>query len=254
MTTYRFAPSPERPLNRPFRVVVVDDHPLTRRGIVDTVNDSTRLAVCGEASTVAGALSVIDATRPDLVTVDVSLGHESGLTLVTAIAARHPDARVLVLSVHDEESFAARALKAGAWGYLMKDRGPADLLTALHHIAAGDTYLSDAASAHILSTLGGRGAAAAAGAPIDHLTDRERQVLTLIGQGLSTREIGEQLHLSVKTVETHYAHIKEKLGLPHARALVRFAVEWLDTEWQGGADDSTPSLPRNDARVRRSNG
>jgi DNA-binding NarL/FixJ family response regulator len=185
MTTYRFAPSPERPLNLPFRVVVVDDHPLTRRGSVDTINDSTRLAVCGEACTVAGALSVMDATHPDLVTVDVSLGHESGLTLVAAIAARHPDTRSLVVSVHDEESFAARALKAGAWGYLMKDRGPADLLTALHHIAAGGTYLSDAASAHILSTLGRR--SAATDAPIDHLTDRERQVLTVIGQGLSTR-------------------------------------------------------------------
>ena len=243
MTTYRFRPSVERVLlQRPLRVVVVDDHPLTRRGITDTINDSSRLTVCGEATTVAGAMSVIDATCPDLVTVDLSLGHESGLTLIRAVAVRHPEMHSLVLSVHDEQSFAERALKAGASGYLMKDRGPTDLIAALLHVAAGGTYLSEAASAHVLSMLGGGGRDVTK-SPIERLTDRERHVLTLIGEGLSTREISDQLHLSVKTVETHYAHLKEKLDLPHARALVRFAVAWLDTEWQGGTDDTTPVLP-----------
>lgn len=239
MTTYRFTPATDRVAPRPRRVVVVDDHPLTRRGIIDTINDSTGWFVCAEAGTIGGALAVIESTHPDVVTVDLSLGHEDGLTLVAAIVARYPETRVLVVSVHDEEVFALRALRAGASGYLGKHLAPTDLLTALGEIAAGGTYLSEAAAAHVLMSLRQVGRSSLL-SPIEQLTDRERQVLELVGHGLRTRDIGARLGLSVKTVETHYAHLKEKLDLPHSRALVRFAVEWVDSEWQGESRATMP--------------
>lgn len=206
------------------RVVVVDDHPIVRKGLVDLLGEQPDLVVCGQAGTIAEALTVVAAEAPDVALVDLSLGSESGLELVATLAATHPTLRVLVLSGHDERLYAERSLKAGAHGYLMKAASAGELLTAVRRVAAGKSYVSPDAAERILSALGPGGPDPASQSPLDRLSDRERHVLTLVGQGLATREIAERLQLSVKTVETYYAHLKEKLGARNARELTRVAV------------------------------
>ncbi len=214
----------------PFRVVVVDDHPLVRKAIVDVVGETPGLVCAGEAESVAHALTLVASLQPELATVDLTLGAESGLDLIQAITSASPRTRILVVSVHDERLFAARCLKAGASGYLMKDKAPHELLVALCRLARGKTYLSEDATEQVLSTVSGRRDQTDALASFDHLTDRERHVLALVGHGLSTREIAGELSLSVKTVETHYSHLKEKLGLQSSRELLRYAVIWGEEE------------------------
>lgn len=217
-------------LSRPdqrVRVLVVDDHPIVRRGLVDLLSEQPDLAVCGEAASVAGALTLVAARRPGVVIVDLWLGVESGLDLVTALAAAHPEVRSLVLSCHDERLYADRALSAGASGYIMKAQGGSELLAAIRRVVAGKTYVSGEVADTILATLGSRHRSGA-DSSLSRLTDRERQVLMLVGRGLGTSEIALQLALSVKTVESHYAHLKEKLGLRSGRALTRFAVDWTE--------------------------
>lgn len=222
-------PAPQPPeREHDIRVVVVDDHPLFRKGLIDAVNEEPDLLVCGEASTIASALAVIAAEAPDVALVDLSLGDESGLDLIGALAERHPDVRLLVLSGHDERVHADRALKAGALGYIMKDKAAGELLMAIRRVAAGKSYVSAETAERILSALGGRRPASQS--PLDRLSDRERQVLTLMGRGVGTREIAAQLDVSVKTIESHYAHLKEKLGVRTARELMRVAVTWVEAD------------------------
>lgn len=220
-------PSPGGTPSSPVRVVVVDDHPIVRKGLIDLIDEEPGLEVCGDAATTAKALEVVGRTRPHVAIVDLSLGTESGLDLVVALRDLHPGVHVLVLSGHDERLYADRALRAGALGYIMKDRTASDLLTAIRRVGAARTYVSEETADRILSTLGTR-AHAGDRAPLDRLSDRERHVLSLVGRGLSTREIALQLQLSVKTVESHFAHIKEKLGLRNGRELTRLAVTWAE--------------------------
>jgi len=214
----------------PVRVVVVDDHPIMRRGLIDVINEDPDLTVCGEAATSAAALKVIAAEHPDVAIIDLSLGDESGLDLIVAVTAAHPTVRVLVLSGHDERLFADRSLKAGALGYVMKERAASELLAAIRRVATGRSYVSAEAAERILSALGAPRRARAGTSGLDRLSDRERHVLTLVGRGLTTREIAQRLTLSVKTVESHYAHIKEKLGLRNSRELTRAAVSWAEDQ------------------------
>jgi DNA-binding NarL/FixJ family response regulator len=211
------------------RVVVVDDHPIVRKGLVDLFGDERDMTVCGQAGTVADAMAVVASTRPDVVLVDLSLGSESGLDLVAGLAKAYPAVRTLVLSGHDERLYAERALRAGALGYIMKDESASGLLAAVRRVGAGKSYVSEVAADRILSTMGRSRRPAPGQSPLERLSDRERHVLTLIGQGLATREIAERLKLSVKTVETHYAHIKEKLGARTARELTRVAVSLAES-------------------------
>jgi DNA-binding NarL/FixJ family response regulator len=215
--------------NTTIRVLVVDDHPVFRKGFVDALREASGLSVCAEAGTMAEALAAAAAARPQVAVVDLSLGSESGLDLVAELARRHPDVRTLVMSGHDESLHADRALKAGALGYLMKDRPIDELLTAVRQVAAGKSYLSAETTDRILTTLGGRHRKPGQ-SPLDRLSDRERHVLSLIGKGLSTREIAGQLDLSIKTIESHVAHIKDKLGVRHGRELLRLAVTWADRD------------------------
>jgi DNA-binding NarL/FixJ family response regulator len=219
---------PERPAQGarrdPVRVLVVDDHPIVRRGLVEAIGDEPGLVVCAEAATAQEALAAIAAHQPHLAIVDLSLGHDSGLDLVAAIARGHAGVRVLVLSGHDERIYADRALKAGALGYVMKDHPGDVLIEAIRRVVGGRTYLSAETAERILGTLGTSRHDSPDRSPLDRLSNRERHVLALIGRGLSTREIAAQLAISVKTVESHCAHIKEKLGLRHARDLMRAAV------------------------------
>lgn len=208
-------------------VLVVDDHPIYRRGLVEALQEQDDLHVCGEAATTAAAIGAVARHEPDVALVDLSLGSESGLDLVAALAQHHPRVRVLVLSGHDEFVHADRALKAGALGYLMKDKSIGELVAAVRRVAAGKPYVSPTTADRILSGLGSSKRAPAASC-LDRLSDRERRVLTLLGGGRSTREIAGDLDLSVKTVESHFAHIKHKLGVRSGRELMRVAVKWTD--------------------------
>lgn len=220
------SPSANAPRD-PIRLVVVDDHPIVRKGLVDLFGEAPGIAVCGQADTIAGATAVIAETRPDVAVVDLTLGTESGLDLVADLAKTAPSVNVLVLSAHDEQLYAERALKAGALGYVMKDRSAMELVAAVRHVAAGKTHVSADAAERILSTLGPHHRRADAGrSPLERLSDREHHVLTLLGQGLSTREIAGTLGVSVKTIESHFAHLKEKLGARNGRELTRLAVSW----------------------------
>ena len=218
--------SPPRRLSGPARVVIVDDHPIVRKGLTQLLNEQPDLAVCGEADSPAAALALIDAERPDIALVDLSLGQDSGLELVKTVSASHRDIRLLVLSMRDEMLFAERALQAGASGYIMKNEAVRDLLTAVRRVLGGKTYVSERVTARILAGMGRRSHETLS---IERLTDRERQVLDLIGRGVATRDIAKRLEVSVRTVESHCAHIKEKFGLRNARELVRFAVSRLES-------------------------
>jgi DNA-binding NarL/FixJ family response regulator len=209
------------------RVVVVDDHPIFRTGLVEALRCEPDIEICGEADTVATALDAIAAHRPHVAIVDLSLGNESGLDLISALARTDPPIHALVISGHDERLHADRALRAGALGYIMKDKAARELAAAVRRVAAGQSYVSHETAERILRTLGGS-RRKADDSPLSHLSDRERRVLTLMGRGLATREIARQLDLSVKTVESHYARIKGKLGLQSGRELMRLAVSWSE--------------------------
>lgn len=209
------------------RVLIVDDHPVFRRGLSDILATEPGIEVCGEAESVDTARQAIAAKSPDVAVVDLALGDEDGLDLVSTVARSHPDVRVLVLSGHDERLHAGRALKAGALGYVMKDATIGQMIDAIRRVASGKPFVSPDIAERILSGLGGSRHRSDQ-SPLERLTDRERRVLTLMGRGIATREIAAQLRLSVKTVESHYAHIKEKLGARNGRELMRVAVRWAD--------------------------
>ena len=209
------------------RIVVVDDHPLFRKGLEQLINSNDGLAVCGEAGSAAEAMDVVRRIAPDLVIVDVSLPGANGIELIKNIRAEFSKLPILVLSMHDESLYALRSLRAGAQGYVMKQEALANVLTAIQQVFDGRPYLSPAMSAKLIVSYAeapGDGKAAAT----DTLSDRELEILELIGKGHEVREIAKELHLSPKTVETHRAHIKEKLSLDNARQVTRFAVQWLD--------------------------
>jgi DNA-binding NarL/FixJ family response regulator len=219
----------------PTRVVIVDDHPLLRKGVGQLINAEKDMMVVGEAEDAAKALTVIETARPDVALIDISLGGASGIELLKNIKARFPRLQVLVLSMHDESVYAHRALRAGASGYIMKQEATEKVLTALRKVLRGEVYLSERLGTRLLNTLvGGRSSAAAS--PIEALSDRELEVFSHIGQGHGTRPIAEKLHLSVKTIESHRAHIKEKLNLQTATELVHHAIQWVQSERVVGAE------------------
>jgi DNA-binding NarL/FixJ family response regulator len=209
----------------PAQILIVDDHPIVRHGLAQLINDEPGLNVCGSAANQAEALDILESSGPDLVIVDLSLGDESGLDLVKKIHGENPDLPVLVLSMHDEAYYADRVLRAGAMGYIMKQEAADQMISAIRQVLAGKVYLSESMAASMLTRFVGR-KVVRGGTPVDHLTDRELQVLGLIGKGLGTRQIAEKLHLSVKTVENHREHIKAKLKLRSSSELVRYAVRW----------------------------
>lgn len=214
------------------RVLIVDDHPMMRQGLAQLINSEPDLVVCGEADTASQAYEAIGRGEADLALVDISLPDKNGIELIKDIHASHPEFPVLVVSMHDESLYAERALRAGSRGYIMKQEGGKKLMEAIRQILAGRVYVSEKMSARIVELFSGR-RAAESGSPVGKLSDREFQVFQLVGQGRVTREIAEQLHLSIKTVEVHRANIKTKLKLKSATDLVRYAVRWADA--QGGS-------------------
>jgi DNA-binding NarL/FixJ family response regulator len=211
------------------RVLVVDDHPIVRQGLALLINREPDLAVCGEAEEMQAALHEILTTHPDIVVVDISLSGPDGLELLKSIRTRHPHLPVLILSMHDESIYAERALRAGANGYIMKQEATEKVLEALRRIVNREIYVSDRVANKMLQQYIG-GNAVAQRSPVADLTDRELEVFRLIGDGHSTRQIAEELRLSVKTVESYQAHIKEKLSLRSARELMQHAIQWSISE------------------------
>lgn len=211
------------------RVFLVEDHPITRRGLVELINHEPDLSVCGEADTAAVALEEIKKLKPDLALVDITLPRRSGLTLLKDIRLWTPAVYVLVLSMHDENLYAERVLRAGGHGYIMKDEGGEKLLGAIRQVLGGKTYVSDRVSTRIVDAFAGR-SKATENSTVGRLTDREFEVFQLLGQGLPTAEIGRRLHLSPKTIDSHRLHIKEKLQLSSLPELMRYAVRWAATE------------------------
>jgi DNA-binding NarL/FixJ family response regulator len=210
------------------RVLVVDDHPIVRQGLVQMITREPDMTVCGEAESATDALKAIAACMPDVAIVDLSLKGTSGLELLKDIKVRYPKLPVLVLSMYDESMYAERALRAGACGYMMKEEASEKVLMAVRSILAGQIYLSEAMASRLLHmAVAGRTDGAAA--PTERLSDRELEVFRLVGQGYGTSEIARQLHLSPKTVETYRAHIKEKLNLTTATELLQHAIKWTQT-------------------------
>ena len=211
------------------RVLVVDDHPLLRKGVSQLIDQERDLVVVGEAEDAQKAMTAIEICHPDIALIDISLNGGSGIELLKNIKVRFPKLLTLVLSMHDESVYAHRALRAGAAGYIMKQEGAENVLTALRKVLRGEVYLSERLGSRMLHTLVG-GQAATSTSPIEQLSDRELEVFNLIGQGHGTRPIAEKLHLSVKTIESHRAHIKEKLHLQNATELVHHAIQWVQSE------------------------
>jgi DNA-binding NarL/FixJ family response regulator len=213
-------------------VLVVDDHPFMRAGIAQLIERQADLRVCGEAGNPAEALQALAKAKPDLILTDLTMPGRSGLEFIKDLRAAHADIAVLVISMHDEVVYAERALRAGARGYIMKEAGGENLLAAIRQVLRGEIYVSPRMSARILegfSATRPRGS----NSPIEKLTDREFEVFQLIGQGKSTRDIAQQLHLSTKTVDVHRSNIKAKLELGDVTALIRHAVRWVETQQQG---------------------
>jgi DNA-binding NarL/FixJ family response regulator len=211
------------------RVLVIDDHPFMRSGLAQLIDRQPDLQVCGEAGNPAEAHRELQKNKPDLVLTDMTMPGRSGLEFIKDLAAAHPDLPILVISMHDEVIYAERALRAGARGYMMKEAGGENLLTAIRQILRGEIYVSPRMSARILENVSGR-KPRGSDSPIEKLSDREFEIFRLIGQGKNTRDIAEQLHLSPKTVDVHRSHIREKLQLTDATALVRHAVRWVETQ------------------------
>jgi DNA-binding NarL/FixJ family response regulator len=206
-------------------VLVVDDHPIVRQGLALLINREPDLAVCGEAENAHAAMLFLMQNKPDILVVDISLNGPDGLDLLKDIRSRHPDIPVLILSMHDESIYAERALRAGAQGYIMKQEATEKVLMALRRILAHEMYVSERIANRMLQRYIGNPDLERPSSMSD-LTDRELEVFRLIGMGHATRQIAEELHISVKTVESYQAHIKEKLSLRSGRELVQHAIQW----------------------------
>src|ERR1700752_759395 len=219
-TKPQFASHPKK-----YRVLLVDDHPIVRHGLAFLIDREADLSVCGEAEGGHSAFHAISTLRPDIVILDISLSGPDGLDVLKEIRSKTTNLPVLILSMHDESIYAERAMRSGANGYIMKQEATEKVLIAIRRILQGDVYLSDRLTNAMLQQFV-HGTSAPKTSPLGNLTDRELEVFRLIGEGHGTRQIADELHLSVKTVETYQAHIKEKLGLRNARELVQHAIEW----------------------------
>jgi len=222
---------PSSPSSRPERkrVMVVDDHPLMRSGLTQLINQQAGLEVCGEAGGPAEAIGRIPKCRPDLIVADITMKEGNGLEFIKNVLAVHGNVSILVVSMHDETIYAERALRAGACGYIMKEESADCLVAAIQRVLDGGVYLSETMSGRLLKSIT-NSKSRGTQSPLQKLTDREFEVFQLIGRGNSTKEIADQLHLSPSTVDVHRAHIREKLHLKSATALVYHAVQWVGTE------------------------
>ena len=206
------------------RIVIIDDHPIVRKGFAQLINREADLTVVGEAEDHLSAQTIISETKPDLALVDLTLKESDGLELIKTINAQYPQVKTMVISLHDERVYAERALRAGAKGYIMKSEATENVMTAIRTVLKGSMYLSDDMQERMLSQFAGNSQKETS--LIDVLSDREFEVFRMIGDGLETREIAKRLTLSVKTIETYKSHLKTKLELHSSTELIQRAVEW----------------------------
>ena len=209
------------------RILVVDDHPIVRRGITMLITAEADLDVCSEASGLSQAMHAFRESKPDLIIADVSLENGSGLELIKELVAQQPHVKILVCSMHDEALFAERALRAGAKGYISKDQATVELTSAIRQVLKGGIYLSERMTDLMLSRSVSPGEMEPKKSPVESLSDRELEVFEQIGHGVTTRQIAEKLHLSPKTVETYRENIKAKLNLSNSTQLTKSAVQWV---------------------------
>jgi DNA-binding NarL/FixJ family response regulator len=216
-----------KPLNKK-RILIVDDHPMMRQGLAQLIDLEPDLSVVLQADTAGQALDLVSQNEIDLMLADIGLPDKSGLELIKDVQKMTPGLSILVVSMHDEALYAERVLKAGGRGYIMKQEGGKKLMLAIRQVLAGQIYVSEKMSARLLEVFS-RGRTAEAASPLERLSDREFEVFELIGSGKGTREIAEQLHLSVKTVEVHRSHIRQKLNLQNGSEVVRYAIRWAES-------------------------
>lgn len=213
-------------LGKQIRVVLVDDHPIVRNGLTRLIEQEPDLAVCGEAANMRDALALIKRENPDLAIIDISLDDASGVDLMKAVKEVAPATKMLAISMHDEGLYAERVLRAGGMGFVRKNNALDVLIDAIRDVLAGNVYLSDSMKNRLLQQLA-KPADAAGERPEEALSNRELEVFEQIGHGLTTREIANRMHLSIKTIETYRENVKKKLGLKNAAELGRHAVRWL---------------------------
>lgn len=211
------------------RVLIVDDHPITRSGLSYLINHQPDMVTCCEAQNAAEALTGVLEARPDLILTDFSLPDKNGLELIKDIKAVQPELPILVISMHEESLYAERVLRAGARGYITKEEGGERLMRAIRHVLSGAIYVSDKMSARILEIFSGRPAAQSRSV-VEELSDREFEVFELLGAGLSTQQIAERLRLSMKTVDAHRAKLKSKLKVMTNNELVAYAARWVASQ------------------------
>jgi DNA-binding NarL/FixJ family response regulator len=213
-----------------YDIIIVDDHPLMRKGLALALDEEIDLNVTGQMSSAEEALEDIDRLKPDLAVIDISLPGMSGMELVKHLQARAPEIKTLVVSRHDEQLYAERAIRAGARGYIMKLEAGDVIVKAVRQVLSGGIYVSDEINERLLMSMAMGGRERIAQSPLEILSDRELEVFELTGRGLGTRDIAERLHLSVKTVESYRARIKNKLNLDSATELMQHAVQWVTSE------------------------
>jgi len=210
------------------KILIVDDHPIVRKGLTQLINQETNLTVCGEAEDAPKALEAITNLKPDLVIVDISLKGIDGIELIKKIKMRYSNLTVLVISMHDESFFAERALRAGARGYIMKQEAGEKMMEAIRKVLNGEIYVSEKIGLKMLEKFIDAKPDKMC-SPLETLSDRELEVFQLIGQGLETRQVAKELHVSIKTIESYRAHIKEKLKIKTSTELLRYAIRWNDS-------------------------
>ncbi len=211
------------------RILIVDDHPIFRHGLIQLIDQEDDLQVCGEAEDYHSAWKAINALSPDMLIVDITLKDMSGIDLIKEVHRHHKGIPMLVISMHDESLYAERAFRAGAKGYIMKQEASDSVVQAIRQVLRGGFYASSRVTENILARFI-EGPREPTDSPLQALTDREIEVFNLIGEGLSISEIGHRLHLSVKTIGTYRERIKEKLNLRNSTELLRYALNWVEKE------------------------
>jgi DNA-binding NarL/FixJ family response regulator len=221
----------KKPANkgRQAKILIVDDHPIVREYLGGLIRQQPDLTVCGEAGDLRSGMEAVTRFRPDLVIVDISLKGAYGTDLIRDVKESFPKLPVLVLSMHEELLFAERALRAGARGYITKQEATHNILAAIRQVLDGKVYLSEKMGSVLLTKIV-EGKPGVVSSPIEMLSDRELQVFHRIGQGISPRQIADEMHLSIKTIESHCSRIKDKLSLKDASELLQFAIQWRRTE------------------------
>jgi len=207
------------------KVFIVDDHPIVRQGLMQLINQESDFNVCGDAGDISSAKSSIEKARPDIVIIDIALGQASGIRLIEELVHQHPGIKIIALSMHDESVYGERCLKAGARGYIMKQEEPENVIAALKKVIDGEVYISENLREMFLNKFINK-KYQTHGSSLSSLSNRELEVFQLFGQGLKTQQIADELHLSVKTVETHIEHIKRKMNFKNLHELTTNAIRW----------------------------